>query len=755
MLSATSICVVPDHTAILNHAINSTSPSNFTSTYALQKFNHVHGGLSIRRAVSNTKGAPFLRIQISNSVTRHIVFSIPNGSFGADGGVSYGSSDELARGDAYTNVDSEDPLTEVVSSQLGLGLSQNVVNLQNQGDLLDKLRAIQLHLLAMEQWNASRLKLCHGKYTVGATNLIHYIALRSLDVEQINEDLSSIGLLNLETINSCVLPSLSAGIHILENSKTYSLNGKKSIIQEIPIEKIMDKPKYGKLTIDSMRKKRSFNEDSLLGSLRDQRTTHIMVTVGAEVLDNDELITDIIKAGATIIRINCAHGDPSLWSEIIRRVKKSSQMLESPCRVLMDLAGPKLRTGRLTPGPCVMKISPKKSPTGEVIYPAQVWLCHPNSGSPPANLSLDSVIHVDEQEFLSQLKLDDAIEFCDSRGKQRILRILKKIPVFSGVGFIAECSKTAFIQSGTEFYIKGKKKKSLVGFAVDIPPVEKFVRLRVRDFLTISRNVSNNQEKTTVPSNDSRWITCPCGYLFDSVKPGEPIAFDDGKIWGVIQGVSSSEILVSITHSGIKGTKLGSEKSINIPKSNIRFEGLTSKDLIDLDFVSSHADMVGVSFIREVNDVVLLKQELEKRKVRNLGVVLKIETKGGFENLALILIEAMKLGNPIGVMIARGDLAVECGWDRLGDIQEEIVSICEAAHVPVIWATQVLESLVKTGVPTRAEITDVTSGKRASCIMLNKGKHVIEAISTLDTILHSKSKVKSELKPLVLSNLLS
>ncbi|KAA8533629.1 hypothetical protein F0562_030937 [Nyssa sinensis] len=149
----------------------------------------------------------------------------------------------------------------------------------------------------------------------------------------------------------------------------------------------------------------------------------------------------------------------------------------------------------------------------------------------------------------------------------------------------------------------------------------------------------------------------------------------------------------------------------------------------------------------------MLRQELEKRKLRNLGIVLKIETKGGFEKLPLMLLEAMKSPNPLGVMIARGDLAVECGWERLADIQEEILSICSAAHIPVIWATQVLESLVKSGVPTRAEITDVANGRRASCVMLNKGKHILEAVSTLDTILHSSSaKVKAELKPLVLSS---
>ncbi|WP_370850826.1 pyruvate kinase [Megasphaera sp.] len=90
---------------------------------------------------------------------------------------------------------------------------------------------------------------------------------------------------------------------------------------------------------------------------------------------------------------------------------------------------------------------------------------------------------------------------------------------------------------------------------------------------------------------------------------------------------------------------------------------------------------------------------------------------------------------PLGIMIARGDLAVEVGYRRLAELQEEIMWICEAAHVPVIWATQVLENLVKTGLPSRAEITDAAMGERAECVMLNKGPYIVEAVSVLTNIL--------------------
>jgi pyruvate kinase len=103
-------------------------------------------------------------------------------------------------------------------------------------------------------------------------------------------------------------------------------------------------------------------------------------------------------------------------------------------------------------------------------------------------------------------------------------------------------------------------------------------------------------------------------------------------------------------------------------------------------------------------------------------------------------------------MIARGDLAVECGWERLAELQEEILWICEAAHLPAIWATQVLEGLAKYGRPTRAEITDAAMGVRAECVMLNKGPHAVEAVRSLDDILGRMeahhSKKSSMLRPL-------
>ena len=134
--------------------------------------------------------------------------------------------------------------------------------------------------------------------------------------------------------------------------------------------------------------------------------------------------------------------------------------------------------------------------------------------------------------------------------------------------------------------------------------------------------------------------------------------------------------------------------------------------------------------------------------------MLKIETKRAFEQLPHLLLATMQSPRD-GVMIARGDLAVECGFERLAEVKEEILWICEAAHVPVIWATQVLETLAKSGRPSRAEITDAAMGERAECVMLNKGRHLAAALDTLSDILARMQahqwKKRSMLRPLRLA----
>ncbi len=237
--------------------------------------------------------------------------------------------------------------------------------------------------------------------------------------------------------------------------------------------------------------------------------------------------------------------------------------------------------------------------------------------------------------------------------------------------------------------------------------------------------------------------------IINDVNTGDVILFDDGMIESIVLQKLDEEVEVIITNC--YKSELSARKGINLPNTQLNLPALTETDLAVLPFVIANADIVGYSFVRSGADVRFLYENLLKQGGRNLGVVFKIENKESFENLPEILIEGMK-HYKIGVMIARGDLAVEIGFERISEVQNQILWICEAAHLPVIWATQVLDNLARTGIPTRAEVSDAAHGANAECVMLNQGPFINEAIRALKDILirmesHS-FKRKNSLRPL-------
>lgn len=245
-------------------------------------------------------------------------------------------------------------------------------------------------------------------------------------------------------------------------------------------------------------------------------------------------------------------------------------------------------------------------------------------------------------------------------------------------------------------------------------------------------------------------IECTLAEALQAAEPGQRIFIDDGKLcttvvrlerWGVVVRVSAG--------ASEKGYKLKPEKGVNFPDTDFSIPALTSEDRAALGFVVRHADAVEFSFVQSEADVAELQDVLERERPgdwRRLGLVLKIETSRAIRNLPDMLVRAAGQ-QPTGIMIARGDLAVEIGFARLAEMQEEILWLGEAAQVPVIWATQVLESYVKTGVPTRGELTDAAMAARAECVMLNKGPYLFESIEQLDGLLGRMSAHMSKKTP--------
>jgi pyruvate kinase len=468
------------------------------------------------------------------------------------------------------------------------------------------------------------------------------------------------------------------------------------------------------------------------------RGVRIMVTLPAEAADDAALVRSLYAAGMDIARINCAHDSPDEWERMVRLLHRTARELGRPCRILMDLGGPKLRTGPIEPGPAVVKFKPRRDEFGKVTANAVVGL-RP-AGSRVQVDGADATLDVDA-EWVAALEKGDAIAFRDARGAMRALRVAR---VRKG-SVIAECARTGYVTPETELVLKRRGADPRRSALHDLPRRTQALRLSRGDKLLLTAGgvgapASRKGGAATVP--------CTLPAVFPQVKAGQAVWFDDGKIGGVVKRARRDRLEIEITNAPEGGARLAADKGINFPAVALDVPALTDKDRVDLRFVQDHADLVGLSFAQRPEDVESLLVGLATPNAGCRGVVLKIETALGFENLPELLLTAMS-HEAVGIMIARGDLAVECGYERLAEVQEEILWLAEAAHVPVIWATQVLESLAKRGQPSRAEITDAASGVRAECVMLNKGPHVVDAIRVLDDILRRMQAHQEKKRPLL------
>ena len=582
----------------------------------------------------------------------------------------------------------------------------------NYNHLIEQLETLYEQAVALEKKFASTLQKTAPEFKNSAKNLLHYLALRQNDIRELQQQLAEIGLSSLGRAEGHVLASLQAV--------------RKQLCFLAACEA---KPKYLAVSFNENQTLLATHTEALLGPKPKKRNTSIMVTLAADVVNEYELLLRMLKAGMNCARINCAHDNEKVWLKMVKLIRKAEKETGITCKILIDLMGPKLRTGPLKEGPKMRAIHPVQNDLGQVTEAAKVWLA-PTGAEPPQNT--DAVLPVDA-DWVAQLQENDKINFTDTRGRKRSLAVTSK----EDNGCVARLFKTSYLVTGTQLRVKSKSVTDKVTEVGELPPVFSPLILKTGSLLVLT------QEQ--IPGEPAQYdakghivqpahIACTLPEVFTQVKVGQPILFNDGKIGGVIEEVSKEQLLVRIVSASEKGSKLRADQGINLPESDIHIKGLTQKDKKDLRFIVRHADIVNLSFVNHAETVEALQQELQKLKANNLGVMLKIETKEGFRNLPHLLLAVMQ-SYPAGIMIARGDLAVECGWERLAEVQEEILWLCEAAHLPVVWATQVLETLAKKGRPSRAEITDAAMAQRADCVMLNKGQHVVRAIEMLHNIL--------------------
>jgi pyruvate kinase len=590
--------------------------------------------------------------------------------------------------------------------------------------LSSELASLCSDMLELESSLLKRPLALHEAHRRSARNLAHYLALRRHDIRKLQSELALLGLSSLGRTEGHVFNAVQT-VHRVLNA-LLGANGSLPLPEEPAVE-----IGEGAVLLEA-------NTDALLGPPPPGRKVRIMVAMATDAATDYDLVRDLVRNGMDCMRINCAHDNPEAWLGMICNLQKAREETGRNCRILMDVSGPKLRTGPIQPGPSVIKCRPRRDVYGRVVTPARVWLTPEDTPAPapgPATACLPL-----SAAFLENLRVGDKLRLRDARKAQRILRVSH----LHGSGCWAEARRTIYFVPGLELrrFTRTKsraplfqeKEKARLG---KLPPLPQTLLLKEGDTLILTRSgeigrpaVYDKAGQLLAPAQ----IGVSLPQILEHAKSGEPVWFDDGKIGGIIREVNADSVAVEITQARPEGEKLGAEKGINLPETRIDIPALTSDDLEALKFIVQHADLVGYSFVRTDSDVRQLLEHLAELGGQHLGLILKVETRKAFDNLPKLILAAMR-ARSFGIMIARGDLAVECGYQRLAEVQEEILWFCEAAHVPVIWATQVLETLAKKGMPSRSEITDAAMGERAECVMLNKGPYAVTSVRVLADIL--------------------
>jgi pyruvate kinase len=554
------------------------------------------------------------------------------------------------------------------------------------------------------------------EHVASMRNLNQYLALRHGDVRDLQWRLHQQGLSSLGRCESSVQATVEAVRRAL-----CALSGEPYSARVVPVG------------IDEGRRRLHERTDMVLGTAAPGRSTRIMVTLPSEAADDPGVIDELIANGTDLVRVNSAHDDASAWLRMFEHVRLAEQRHRTQCRILFDLGGPKLRTGAFADGPQVLKLRPARDPFGTVVETGHALLVREGCEAPDEGSPGLAVVTVRLEPGV--VTLTGPLAMVDSRGSRRVLDVVRS----SADAWTVATSRTTYLIPGAELVADGVT----VARIVDMPCMTPALTLHTGDLLAMDADPT---PAAVVDRRLDDWrprIGCTLPEAIAAIERGHRVFLDDGKIAGVVEDVQSGTAFVRITRARDGGTRLKAEKGVNLPDTDIPVPALTATDRAALAAVAPHIDLVGLSFVRTPRDIEDLHRALDEHApARGLlgptGTVLKIETVQGFRNLPDLLRTAMARPS-VAVMIARGDLAVEAGYERLAEVQEEILWLCEAAHVPVIWATQVLDTLARTGQPSRSEISDAAMSGRAECVMLNKGPHIVAAVSTLDDILRRMS----------------
>lgn len=561
-----------------------------------------------------------------------------------------------------------------------------------------------------------------GRFSQSALNLAHYLAFRRYDLRELQMKLASHGLSSLGRAEASVMPTLESVILLLC----------RAISVAPPFA-------FPTTTLDSKGDDiLTANTHALFGDDHAGHISHVMVTMDSAVACSPKHIRALLSHGMTCARINCAHDDASIWAQMVNAIRLVEADTGKTCKILFDLAGHKIRTGEIQKGPEILRIKARKDSVGKLIQPGKLILCpeeqtHPIT--PPAAEANDIPKIGAPEKLLKQLAEGQMLSLLDTRKKHRQLLVEQRI---GPQQWLLTTTKTLYLPSYCKVHLSEACNGKFESFQLG-PVASPSLAIKVfKGDLILLSNDSSVGKPAVYDQNgltlEPAKLRCTLQAITERLEVGHSVWIDDGKIGAVVENIDMAGAWLRITHAKTNGGLIRSDKGMNFPDTVLDLPSLSNKDLADLDVICRHADLIGFSFVESIADIELLIEQLRQYSALHLPIIAKIETNRAVKNLPDIILGNMGR-HPLGIMIARGDLSVELGSARLTEIQEEIMWLCEAAHIPVIWATQVLETIAKKGGRSRAEFTDAGMATRAECVMLNKGPYILDALDALINVM--------------------
>ncbi len=473
--------------------------------------------------------------------------------------------------------------------------------------LIGELWDLRAGMVAYEAAVVPRLGAIAPHFAASGRNLAHYLALRRTDIRPLQESLARIGVSSLGRAETHVLANLDKVLGILH--------------------RLADRP----WTPHSGDEPVGFNRgrallerhaEDLLGPTPAGRTVRIMVTLPPEAATDFGLVRRLVAAGMDTARVNCAHDDAPAWKAMAEHVRRAAGAVGRPVRVLMDLAGPKLRTGPIASGPPVLKLRPVRDEYGRVIAPARLTVYPTGAGE--ASEESEPRLEVSPSWF-ARLKEGQHVDCTDAREADRAFRVAH----IDGATAHLESSKTVYLTPGTRLRRRRKGAGPRATVLAGFPQDSGSLRVQRGDLLQVTRSgvgraaTEGRGRKRAQPA----CVACTLPAVLAQVRRGERIWFDDGRIGGVVRRASRERLEVEITQARAGGERLAADKGINLPDTALDLPALSDKDRADLAVVARHADLVGLSFAQRAADVEALLEALRGHGAPELGLVLKIETR--------------------------------------------------------------------------------------------------------------------------------